>query len=703
MSSKQRFVRCPKCLNVLPEPADVPVYKCGGCGATLQGSKKRNNSTVDSTSHRPDNNSSGKQKVDQDFGDQIQEAGSSSNQQLQLNNSNDESDQSSDHDAANVAKNASIDAPSSSKQKQKQLSDDHEASISSSLHKHSPVNSTDEPRRNVNDPRSSTELSGHEDPESSPEATGHTRIDQPQEQTHNDHSSGEQKTEQLSNQKLTVNSTNDLDQNNDHHKPHNSSELSHHEDPDSDLDPDQDYTDDLDQFLSCRHDVEFEETSSEFEESYANKIVRDSDYGSRSSFKSIIADKLLDTKRKKPVNLENDDVLSELGSSDLNHRRIFDRITSNYYGYEGSVSSYDGNEIQNPRRPRIGQIEDEYVDRFNRSVPHHMNNRLGKQKHRSTEIHRNPNPKLERIQLLKKVRELTDQLERTSVSSPHGLNDPVRFGRRMAFSGETTAVNRRLDGGTCHHCCPPRDRTFSAQLPRQAQHVCCNGPHFEPNTYYSPRVSGLSTPVHTHPESGFSTPDGGYGYSYSYKHRNDVAKPFRSPMKTRYVRPIANGSPWITCYRCYKLLELPQSFLVFNKKCHSLRCGACMEVLKFTLLNGTHVSRYYPEEAIAAPPSSEVEDYNELNRSRAGPVSCSDVSFQKSYSTETDRNGFWEFGEERRKATMSRDPSGSSQPSSSKISGRRKMMSEIEVERRPNGSPLHRLMGYSTPSKVIRG
>ncbi|MFS7958387.1 putative zinc-ribbon domain, plant, protein enhanced disease resistance 4 [Helianthus anomalus] len=174
-------------------------------------------------------------------------------------------------------------------------------------------------------------------------------------------------------------------------------------------------------------------------------------------------------------------------------------------------------------------------------------------------------------------------------------------------------------------------------------------------------------------------------------------------MKTRYVRPIANGSPWITCYRCYKLLELPQSFLVFNKKCHSLRCGACMEVLKFTLLNGTHVSRYYPEEAITAPPSSEVEDYNELNRSRAGPVSCSDVSFQKSYSTETDRNGFWEFGEERRKATMSRDPSGSSQPSSSKISGRRKMMSEIEVERRPNGSPLHRLMGYSTPSKVIRG
>ncbi|KAJ0458214.1 hypothetical protein HanIR_Chr15g0782591 [Helianthus annuus] len=61
------------------------------------------------------------------------------------------------------------------------------------------------------------------------------------------------------------------------------------------------------------------------------------------------------------------------------------------------------------------------MDRFNRSAKiHHMNNRLGKKKHRSTEIHRNPNPKLERIELLKKVQELTDQLERTSVSNPHG-------------------------------------------------------------------------------------------------------------------------------------------------------------------------------------------------------------------------------------------------------------------------------------------
>ncbi|KAJ0797125.1 putative protein enhanced disease resistance 4 [Helianthus annuus] len=34
------FVRCPKCLNVLPEPPDVTLYKCGGCGAEIQAKKR---------------------------------------------------------------------------------------------------------------------------------------------------------------------------------------------------------------------------------------------------------------------------------------------------------------------------------------------------------------------------------------------------------------------------------------------------------------------------------------------------------------------------------------------------------------------------------------------------------------------------------------------------------------------------------------
>ncbi|KAG2552129.1 uncharacterized protein LOC120652454 [Panicum virgatum] len=38
-----RLVRCPKCLNVLPEPPNVTVYRCGGCGTTLRAKIRANN------------------------------------------------------------------------------------------------------------------------------------------------------------------------------------------------------------------------------------------------------------------------------------------------------------------------------------------------------------------------------------------------------------------------------------------------------------------------------------------------------------------------------------------------------------------------------------------------------------------------------------------------------------------------------------
>ncbi|KAJ4823727.1 hypothetical protein Tsubulata_046991 [Turnera subulata] len=40
--SKIRFVRCPKCKNLLQEPSDHSVYQCGGCAAFLRAKKKVN-------------------------------------------------------------------------------------------------------------------------------------------------------------------------------------------------------------------------------------------------------------------------------------------------------------------------------------------------------------------------------------------------------------------------------------------------------------------------------------------------------------------------------------------------------------------------------------------------------------------------------------------------------------------------------------
>ncbi|XP_076916737.1 uncharacterized protein LOC143576558 [Bidens hawaiensis] len=782
MNSKVRIVKCPRCRRVLAEPSDVPVYACGGCGAKLQ-AKKRINSTVDTTSQNPDEHE--KLKLDRAFGDH--EASSSSNKQCVLNSTN-KSDQKDDYNdllSSNKDQEATKDAVneySSETLKIKQLSNDQEPCSSSNQRV---VNSSDEhePDQIIhNEPRSSTEFSGHEDPESSPEATPHNIIEQEHEhgqahyQNENikvlglEHSSSKEQSEQLSdnNETDTESSPNATPHNiikQEHEQEHEHEQeqeqyqnenitvvqledpsskqqfeqLSDNNETDTESLPEDTAYNNVNrhetEFVSCRNDTGVEESDSEFDEVVANtRVVSDSDGGSKSSFKNMIAEKLLDTRQKKPVYLDEDELLSEDGSADLRHRKRLGRFSSvesmetarlagtSYYGYEGSVSSFDGTDDQGRGKKHIGSIRDEHVDsgnwyRFNRRSEF-------KDNHRSlyslNEFHENPrhrspmipeNPKMERIELLKLVQELQDQLERSNISNTnpnlqqvpsyynHVLNNVGRYGQRMAFSGEATAVNRRRDAGSCHHCCP-QDRHFSAQLPRQ--HVCCNGPScgpsYGPNTYHSQQFSSPSSPKHNHSVSEFSAPD-------DHWQPNEVMKPKK---KKQYVRPIAGGSPWIACYRCFELLQLPQSFLLFNKRYHSIRCGSCMKVLNFTLTNGTHVSRYYPEEMIAAPPSSEAEDFDKLTGPWAGPVSCSDRSFEKSYSTETDRNGSREFSEDRRKATMSRDPSGSTRPPSSRVSGRRTTTSEIEEvepEHRsgPNGSPLHWLMGYASPSKVIQG
>ncbi|KAJ6744596.1 PROTEIN ENHANCED DISEASE RESISTANCE 4 [Salix purpurea] len=45
-AAKIRLVRCPKCWNVLVEPQDIPVYKCGGCSTYLRAKIRKSNPEV---------------------------------------------------------------------------------------------------------------------------------------------------------------------------------------------------------------------------------------------------------------------------------------------------------------------------------------------------------------------------------------------------------------------------------------------------------------------------------------------------------------------------------------------------------------------------------------------------------------------------------------------------------------------------------
>ncbi|CAN6973513.1 unnamed protein product [Brassica oleracea var. botrytis] len=119
----------------------------------------------------------------------------------------------------------------------------------------------------------------------------------------------------------------------------------------------------------------------------------------------------------------------------------------------------------------------------------------------------------------------------------------------------------------------------------------------------------------------------------------------RQPVAKRHIRPTAGGAPFVTCYSCSQNLQLPVDFIIFKRNYHLLRCGRCTTVLRFSLQSRTHLV----------------------------PAVTHDINANRT-SNSTPEN-----------------------PSSSAAQGEEE--EEVPVGR---GSPLHRLMGYSTVSQVFK-
>ncbi|CAN6810063.1 unnamed protein product [Brassica oleracea] len=118
----------------------------------------------------------------------------------------------------------------------------------------------------------------------------------------------------------------------------------------------------------------------------------------------------------------------------------------------------------------------------------------------------------------------------------------------------------------------------------------------------------------------------------------------QQPVAKRHIRPTAGGAPFVSCYSCSANLQLPVDFLIFKRKYHLLRCGTCNTVLRFSLQSRTHLV----------------------------PAVTHDTNANRTSNPEN--------------------------PSSSVAQGEEEE-EEIPVAR---GSPLHRLMGYSTVSQVFK-
>ncbi|TYH95765.1 hypothetical protein ES332_A12G129400v1 [Gossypium tomentosum] len=53
----------------------------------------------------------------------------------------------------------------------------------------------------------------------------------------------------------------------------------------------------------------------------------------------------------------------------------------------------------------------------------------------------------------------------------------------------------------------------------------------------------------------------------------------------RRFRPIAGGAPFILCYNCFELLQMPKKKQLVAKTEYKLRCGACSSVINFIIVN----------------------------------------------------------------------------------------------------------------------
>eukprot|EP00268_Persea_americana_P051837 TRINITY_DN575_c1_g2_i1.p1 TRINITY_DN575_c1_g2~~TRINITY_DN575_c1_g2_i1.p1 ORF type:complete len:872 (-),score=161.89 TRINITY_DN575_c1_g2_i1:366-2981(-) len=218
------------------------------------------------------------------------------------------------------------------------------------------------------------------------------------------------------------------------------------------------------------------------------------------------------------------------------------------------------------------------------------------------------------------------------------------------------------------------------------------------------------------------------------------------PVK-RHCRPMAGGAPFVICYKCCKVLQIPADFLLPRRRHHKLQCGACSKELMFSVNDSIHKSPNGPSQ-VQHPPSEVDRSTDTVTKELASlshvadcylqgdPVSYSDDyanSLSKSYSTEgepalldgplhvlpsfaRDKNNHASsstnprpmrqkkklaskvFGDESGKL---KEVFGSPIPSSEATESEKS--SEATAGTLIKGSPLHQLMGYSSPSAMING
>lgn len=191
----------------------------------------------------------------------------------------------------------------------------------------------------------------------------------------------------------------------------------------------------------------------------------------------------------------------------------------------------------------------------------------------------------ERQELLRMVYNLEEQLEKTRYleGRSRGNLGPLPFSGELTFNSHLTRQS---------YNCRPKDWRHSAPLPHPMSHHSNVLPSPNPS-YYSSYSYCPSSPQHY---AGFELPLRSGELQFNFRRNRDYAMERHLKVKHCYdkihLMPITGAAPFITCYCCFKLLQLPVDFLVSKRRLHQLKCGSCSEVLRFFLHDRVHLMPY---------------------------------------------------------------------------------------------------------------
>uniref|UniRef100_A0A1D1ZCE9 Uncharacterized protein At5g05190 n=1 Tax=Anthurium amnicola TaxID=1678845 RepID=A0A1D1ZCE9_9ARAE len=196
-----------------------------------------------------------------------------------------------------------------------------------------------------------------------------------------------------------------------------------------------------------------------------------------------------------------------------------------------------------------------------------------------------------------------------SHSRLHGQKSTAQWyqSSRVAFPGQGDSTCLR------HH---PKDWCVPVQLPPK---VCCRACtchiYCHSTAAANPRFCRNCNVAPCSDSSQTSDPN------FEKLHCKEKRQPFK-----RQCRPVSGGAPFVICSNCSQLLQLPADFLVSRARFHKLKCGACSELLIFLSHGEGRIVPHSSNQIVPAP--SEVDNAMDHDSNQEQPADRSCIRLQ---------------------------------------------------------------------------